>query len=126
MTIKVEISPGELVDKLTVLEIKLELISDEAKIHNIKYEYDHLLEIYHNEVAETKELGTLREQLKTVNIEVWHVVDRLHECEKDGNFSDRYIELARRAVSSNDDRALIKRRINEILESRIIEEKSFQ
>ncbi len=122
--IEVEISPGELIDKLTILEIKLENIRDEAKIANIRFEYDYLSEVCQKAIEDTDEIKSLRSQLKEVNQTIWRVEDLVREHEKRKEFGAEFVELARTAYLSNDSRSIAKRQINDILNSNLIEEKS--
>ena len=125
MNIKVDISPGELVDKLTILEIKLQHISEADKLKNIQYEYGVLLQTFQRCIAPTEELNRLMLQLKTVNEALWDIEDEIRDCEREKNFSTKFIELARSVYTNNDQRSRIKREINLVLESPIIEEKSY-
>ena len=122
--IEVEISPGELIDKLTILEIKLENIRDEAKITNIRFEYDYLSDVCRRAIVETEEIKSLRSQLKEVNRTIWRVEDLVREHEGRNEFGADFIELARTAYLSNDSRSIAKRQINDLLNSNLIEEKS--
>jgi hypothetical protein len=124
MVIDVQISPAELIDKLTILETKLEYIRDPAKLANVRYEYDLLSRICQQSIVETDVLVDLRRQLKETNKTIWRVEDGLREHERRRDFGTAFIELARLAYLSNDARSAAKRRINEILDSTLMEEKS--
>ena len=124
MSIKVEVSPGELVDKLTILEIKLEHIADPQKQKNLRFEYDYLCGVYGAEVQETPEIQQLRARLKEVNQIIWDVEERIRDSERRADFGPEFITQARTAYLSNDERSLAKRRINELMNSPLVEEKS--
>jgi len=125
MTIVVEISPGELIDKLTILEIKLEKISDPAKQGHVRSEYEAVRRAFREHVAETADIAELRTDLKNVNLALWAIEDDIRAHERDGDFGASFIDLARSVYRMNDRRAAIKRKINELLNSDIIEEKSY-
>jgi NDP-4-keto-2,6-dideoxyhexose 3-C-methyltransferase len=113
------ISHGELIDKITILEIKLENIKDETALKNIENELNLLKKF------ETPSVKELKEQLKTVNKTIWDTEDELHRIEKTGVFDDNFIKFARQAYTTNDERARIKKDINKLLGSTILEEKSY-
>jgi hypothetical protein len=121
----VEIAPGELIDKITILEIKLEMIDDEVKRANIRHEYAILKDVLAREIAETEELARLTADLKAVNAELWRIEDDIRDQERAKTFGEAFVALARSVYRTNDRRAALKRRINELLSSRIIEEKSY-
>lgn len=123
--IRVDISPGELIDKITILELKLERISDPAKLANIRLEYDALMDVYAREVVESVALQGLTERLKGINAALWDIEDHIREHERAKNFDTAFVTLARSVYRTNDERSTVKRAINELLASRIIEEKSY-
>jgi hypothetical protein len=123
---KVEVSPGDLVDKLTILEIKLERISDPAKWRNVAHECALLNEVYESECSGNSAIAALRAELKTINEELWLIEDDIREFERRKEFGPDFVELARQVYRDNDHRSLIKRRINEVLGSTVIEEKSYR
>ncbi len=123
--IRVDISPGELIDKITILELKLERISDPSKLVNIRHEYDVLMEVYGREVVESAELLGLAERLKKINAVLWDIEDDIREHERAKNFDASFVALARSVYRSNDERSAVKRAINGLLASKIIEEKSY-
>jgi 3-methyladenine DNA glycosylase/8-oxoguanine DNA glycosylase len=125
MSIRIEVAPGEVIDKLTILEIKRERIEDEAKRRNVAHEYEVLTRDLDAAVAETAELSDLRAQLKAINETLWQIEDDIRECERRKDFGNAFIELARAVYHTNDKRAAVKRRINEVLKSDILEEKSY-
>jgi hypothetical protein len=126
MTINVAISPGELLDKLTILQIKLARIADSAKLRNIRFEYDSLSDAAHREIPPSPELATQRTRLHEINEQLWEVEDEIRECEGRQNFGPRFVELARSVYRLNDQRATIKREINRLLDSALVEEKSYR
>ena len=125
MNILVEISPAELIDKLTILEIKLELIKDEGKRANVKREYSLLISAYQATIVETEPLRELTSTLKRINRELWDIEDNIRAEERAKSFGARFIELARSVYRTNDRRAAVKRQINAMLHSPIAEEKSY-
>jgi len=125
VTINVEISPGELIDKLTILEIKLERINDEAKLKNIRLEHDTLTSALADLGSASNRLDELTGQLKAINEDLWNIEDDIRGCERTKDFGDRFIELARAVYIANDKRSAVKRDINGHLGSRIVEEKSY-
>ena len=113
----VEISKAELIDKITILEIKDERIQDETRLKNVRHELDILRKI---------EFKTpLKDELKRVNNTIWDLEDGIRKCEADGNFGDEFINLARNIYKFNDERARIKKVINLEEGSNIVEEKSY-
>lgn len=125
MSLSVPISVGELLDKISILEIKAAAIADPAKHANVTHELAALDAVRRREVAEVPELAALCAELKSVNLALWRIEDQIREHERDGQFDDRFIELARSVYRNNDRRALVKRRINELTGSELIEEKSY-
>ena len=124
--ILVEIAPGELIDKITILQIKEEQISDAAKLANVRTELGILSAARDKAIPPSKELDALTAQLKQVNQALWDIEDDIRLCEKAKDFGQKFIELARSVYFQNDRRAAVKRQINELLGSRIIEEKAYQ
>lgn len=123
--LRVDISPGELIDKITILELKLERISDQAKLANVRLEYDVLMDVYAREVVESVTLRELNERLKGINATLWDIEDHIREHERAKNFDAGFVALARSVYRTNDERSAVKRAINELLASKIIEEKSY-
>jgi hypothetical protein len=120
---KIEVPNGEVVDKLTILEIKLEMIKDEQKLVNIRKEYA-LLKKAASEIMEKED--SLYRQLLEVNKSLWIVEDRIRILEKKKDFGEEFIELARSVYKHNDERAEIKMQINKKTHSNLIEEKSYE
>ena len=125
MGLRVDISAGELVDKITILEIKLMFIEDEAKRQNISKELTTLNHSYLSDVGESSELLALKESLKEINLELWKIEDDIRECERQSAFGDEFIKLARLVYHTNDKRAALKKDINTLTGSELVEEKSY-
>jgi len=125
MKILAEISAGELIDKLTILELKLDHIADPDKRANVSRERDSLAATLAREVEDAAPLRTLRGELKSVNARLWFVEDELRRLEREGRFDGEFVELARAVYLSNDRRARLKREINRLTRSEIVEEKSY-
>ncbi|HEV3445401.1 MAG TPA: DUF6165 family protein, partial [Gemmataceae bacterium] len=121
----VEVSPGELVDKITILEIKRERVRDEKKLHNIRIELGGLLAARARTLRGSHELTRLTSQLKAVNVQLWQIEDDIRQQETRQDFGDRFIALARSVYQKNDERAALKRHINELLGARLVEEKAY-
>ena len=124
--ILIPISPGELLDKITILEIKFERIDSAEKKSNVKEELRLLNKVWIDSGIEDNDLLAMRKELKTINNSLWDIEDDIRQEERDKRFSDRFIELARSVYVTNDERANIKKRINVHLKSEIVEEKSYQ
>ncbi len=124
-TISIEISPGELIDKITILEIKLERINDPAKLKNIELELNILNQARGEAMPPSAELDGFSAGLREINGELWDIEDHIRELERGQDFGPAFVELARAVYRSNDKRADLKRRINELLGSRLVEEKSY-
>jgi len=120
-----EIAPGELIDKITILQIKSERIADAGKLQNVRVELDVLSDARDAAMPATAELAELTAQLKQVNETLWDIEDAIRDCEREEDFGPRFIELARSVYRSNDRRAALKRAINELLDSKLVEEKSY-
>lgn len=124
LSIAVNVSPGELIDKLTILELKLSRIVDPAKLANVRREHELLKRTADLHIATTARLAELRSELYEANTTIWDVEDQLRDHERRQDFGEAFVSAARRAYQANDQRSLIKRRINELLGSALIEEKS--
>ena len=118
------VSPGELLDKLTILDLKFERINDQDKLANVQRERELLEGVWRDSGLETEAVRELRNRLKAVNEKLWVIEDDIREEERGGRFGERFIELARAVYMTNDERAAIKKTINQALHSEIIEEKS--
>ena len=120
-----EISAGELLDKISILEIKLKKIKNKANLEKINKEYKILKEVQNSSIEVTKKLKTLFKKIKEVNQNLWDIEDKLRFCEKNKDFGKNFIELARGVYFNNDKRSKIKSEINKILMSNIKEVKEY-
>jgi hypothetical protein len=120
---KIEVSNGEIIDKLTILQIKLERISDEAKLKNLRKEYDELVQLT-SSILSTDD--PLYKALYDVNCELWDIEDRIRDLERKKDFGKEFVSTARSVYFRNDKRAEIKREINIRTSSGLIEEKSYE
>jgi len=125
MGINVSISIGELIDKITILEIKLEKINESDKKQNIKYELDLLNSEYIKIQELNKEIENYFKQLKEINLELWDIEESIRDCERRNNFDSEFVELSRKIYIKNDLRFEIKNQINKKFSSEIVEEKSY-
>ena len=120
-----EISAGELLDKISILEIKLDKIKDKNRNSEIKKEYEVLKKIEKSTIEANDKVNKLIIQIKDINLTLWSIEDKLRICEKNKNFDKNFIDLARSVYITNDKRAKIKSEINEILKSNIKEVKQY-
>ena len=120
-----EISAGELLDKISILEIKLDKIKDKGSLIEINKEYTSLSETKNSNISITKDLENLTKQLKETNMKLWSIEDEKRMCEKNKDFGKKFIELARSVYLNNDKRAKIKSEINILLGSNIKEIKKY-
>jgi tetratricopeptide (TPR) repeat protein len=125
-TIKVETAPGELIDKITILDIKKERLREPDKLRNVLRELDALVVARDSAISGSDALTRLTAELKKVNEALWDIEDAIRRCERDQDFGPRFIELARSVYRNNDERAVLKRQINELLGARFLEEKSYE
>ncbi len=125
VNISVDVSPGELIDKITILEIKLERIKDEAKLANVRVEYDTLTVSRDEAIPSSQELDVLTDRLKKINETLWEIEDDIRDQERAKDFGETFIKLARAVYFTNDDRSNVKRDINTLLGSKLVEEKSY-
>lgn len=126
VSVTVEIAPGELIDKITILEIKSERIADAGKRANVILELETLTACRDAALQPSVELERLTAALRDVNECLWVIEDDIRDCERAGDFGETFVELARSVYKTNDQRAARKREINELLGSRLLEEKSYQ
>ena len=121
----VPISVGELIDKITILKIKMEMIKDADKLLNVSKELTLLTRVFTDNIKEDNILNVLIDQLFQVNQELWLIEDYKRACEKDQIFDSGFVDASRQVYQKNDLRASIKREINRLTNSTIVEEKSF-
>jgi hypothetical protein len=124
--IQVPISPGELLDKITILRIKAARMKDPEKVANVRHELALLEQTWKDSGAAAANLGTAETDLMRVNEKLWVIEDEIRDEERAKRFTEKFIELARAVYFTNDERAAIKKRINTSLGSTIVEEKSYQ
>ena len=123
--ILIEISAGELLDKLSILEIKLNKIKNPSLLQEIKKEYDSLNKTKNNNINSSNEIDILYKNLKETNEKLWKIENEKRLCEKNSDFNDKFIQLARDVYIVNDKRSKIKLEINKILDSNIQEVKQY-
>ena len=121
-----EISAGELIDKITILEIKKAKISDKKKLEDIDKELASLNQTFKKTIPDTSLIKKQIEKLKDINVRLWDIEDGKREFEKKQEFSEKFIELARNVYKFNDQRAKVKLEINKTLNSNIKETKSYE
>lgn len=122
-TMKIEVSNGEIADKLTIIEIKLSKIRDEAKLTNIRNEYAVVKEAM-STIMETSH--PLYRQLYDINSKLWEIEDHIRDLERARNFGDDFVQTARSIYFINDERSEVKRKINDQTGSKLFEEKSYE
>ena len=120
-----EISPGELLDKISILEIKLEKVKDKDRQKRIKNEYDILKKVQNSSIEMSDKIKDLYRSVSNVNIKLWDIEDKIRICEQNKDFGKNFIELARGVYFNNDKRAKLKSEINKILKSNIREIKQY-
>ncbi|MCY4642721.1 MAG: DUF6165 family protein [Gammaproteobacteria bacterium] len=121
----VPVSPGELLDKITILEIKAQQISDAEKLRNVETELKLLTRVWQQASLDDTKVQSFKQALKTVNQDLWMIEDKLRIKEAEKEFGQEFIDLARSVYVQNDKRAAIKKEINALLGSTIVEEKSY-
>ena len=125
MTIDIKIGIGEALDRVSILEIKLDNITDVVKLKNIKKEYNYLILVL-EPIEELTGTNLLYNSLYDVNLRLWEVEDLLRILEKKNDFNEEFINLARSVYKLNDERAELKKRINILYGSEFLEEKSYK
>jgi len=120
---KIEVSNGEIADKLTIIEIKLKHISDPEKRKNLQKEYEVLNEAVAKIISKDHELY---QELLKINQQLWDIEDTIRDLERDKDFGEKFIQTARAVYFTNDKRSDVKRKINELTGSNLVEEKSYQ
>jgi hypothetical protein len=124
--ILVPLSPGEMLDKITILRIKAARMSDPVKVANVKHELSLLEQTWKDSGAAAVDLGPEEANLTRVNEQLWVIEDDIRDEERANRFGDKFIQLARAVYITNDERAAIKKRINIKMGSNIVEEKSYK
>lgn len=125
-TLSTQVSIGEFIDKITILQIKKERIADAKKLHNVMNELETLLATHRANLPPSAHLDELTARLLEVNKKLWDIEDAIRDKELHKQFDAQFIELARSVYIVNDERFRIKREINELLGSRLVEEKSYK
>ena len=126
MNIEIPVAAGELVDKITILRVKAARIDDPAKLANIRKELELLDAVARHHLADSPELKDLTAELTQINEQLWDIEEGKRDCERRQDFGPAFIELARSVYIVNDGRARVKRAINELTGSAIVEEKSYK
>jgi hypothetical protein len=124
--LRAPIAIGELIDKITILEIKAERMTDRDKLRNVATELKMLRELKTSAGLDAPEMEPYVQELKSLNVILWDLEDALRELEAQHDFGSRFVGLARRVYQTNDRRAGVKQRINKAFGSEIIEEKSYK
>lgn len=123
--ILVPVAPGELIDKLTILQLKSERIDDAAKLANVAIEQSALIAVANQAIPKSDELQRLWDELYQINADLWVIEDDIRICESRDDFGAEFIRLARAVYQTNDRRAAVKKQINLLLGSALVEEKSY-
>ena len=121
-----EISAGELFDKISILEIKKNKIKDKGKRNIVLKELSSLQETASENIKKSKSITKLYKKLKFINLKLWKIEDDIRDCERKRNFGDKFIKLARAVYFTNDERSLVKNKINKLTKSNISEVKSYK
>lgn len=121
----IQVSWGELIDKITILEIKKQRLKSQESVTNVQNELAELMNIVHYTLTKRQDLVDLKQQLKSVNENLWEIEDKIRAKEAAKSFDQEFIELARSVYMNNDERGDLKRRINELLGSKFGEEKQY-
>ena len=125
-SVTAEVSPGELIDKITILEIKAERIADAGKLPAVRYALDRLAATRDQALPAGVERDRLTAELKRVNEALWEIEDAIRDCERAQDFGPRFVELARSVYRTNDRRAELKRALDELYGSAMTEVKSYK
>jgi hypothetical protein len=123
--ISINVSAGELIDKITILEIKAERFDNAEKRRHVQQELGALQVVRDRGIESLPQLTELTSQLKAINLELWRIEDAIRLCEQNKDFGPQFIELARSVYRNNDRRSELKRQINKLVGSSLIEEKSY-
>jgi hypothetical protein len=125
MSLHVPVGPGELIDKITILEIKSERLSSREQLANVRTELAALAAVRDASLARSAALDDLTAALRRVNQMLWRIEDQIRDCERNADFGAPFVALARAVYHTNDERAALKRQINQLLDAAIVEEKSY-
>ena len=125
-TINTPVSPGEVLDKITILEIKAKNISNPEKLNNVNLELNILQKTWDEHVDKSDEINDLKQQLKIVNQDLWDIEDNIRIKESKREFDEEFIQIARSVYVENDKRAAVKKAVNVLLGSELVEEKSYE
>ena len=123
--ILIPVAPGELIDKLTILRLKAENITDPAKLRNVRHELQVLQRVADAALPDSADLQALWARLYQINKDLWQIEDDIRACEARRDFGSAFVALARAVYVTNDERAAVKKEMNVLLGSAIVEEKSY-
>lgn len=123
--ILIPVAPGELIDKITILKIKSERMSDAEKLLNVRRELEMLRDEQRRHIADDTQISDMQARLEEVNGRIWDLEDVIRDCERNKDFGEVFLDTARKIYRTNDERAAIKKQINIHLGSQIVEEKSY-
>ena len=126
MLVNTPISVGELLDKITIIQIKSEKITAADKLQHVRHELQALTAVASDSLTFNDDLNELQQELKAVNSTLWDIEDDIRVCEKKQDFSDRFVQLARQVYFQNDKRAKVKLKINQLTGSALVEVKSYE
>ncbi len=124
--INTPVSYGEILDKITILEIKQKNITDAEKLKNVAHELNLLTRTWNDHVTASEKLSQLKQQLKEVNQSLWDIEDNIRIKESKKEFDDEFVQIARSVYYENDKRAAVKKEVNLLLGSELVEEKSYE
>lgn len=122
---EIKVSIGELIDKISILHIKMNMLKDEKKLENVRKEYNYLISKLDDSIMGSIKYDIFYRELFNVNRELWDIEDGKRQCEKNQDFGEHFIHLARQVYIKNDLRAFIKKNINIFYQSEFVEEKSY-
>ncbi|MEM8842744.1 MAG: DUF6165 family protein [Pseudomonadota bacterium] len=125
-TVEIEVAAGELIDKITILQIKCRHIGDAAKAANVRRELESLENTRERHLPASEALTALTSDLLAVNEQLWEIEDDIRDCERRQDFGEAFVALARAVYVTNDRRAALKREISTLMGSRFMEEKAYQ
>lgn len=123
--VQICVSSGELIDRITILELKLEMLSDPNKLRNVKLQLCLLMKVYKDNIIESEDLVKCTDELRILNRKLWDLENSIRRYEKQRKFDQDFVDVARQIYLTNDTRSAIKRRISEITQSVIFEEKEY-